>query len=105
MVRQNFEHLQPVAHAAARGNGDAEHVLLAFVVHPLVEFEIRRPLRFADRPSGKAARDFSDVLLRVAAIDAQRVQFHQLAAVVLIQALPGFRSSASDRLCDCQLSR
>ena len=41
--------------------------------------------RVVDRPAGERARHFGDVLLRVAAVDAERVQLHQLAAVVLVQ--------------------
>ena len=41
---------------------------------------------FCDRPAGERARDFLDVLLRVAAVDAERVQLHQLAGVVLVDA-------------------
>src|SRR5690349_11152818 len=37
-------------------------------------------------PSGERARDFLHVLLGVPAVDAERVQFHQLASVVLVQA-------------------
>ena len=38
-----------------------------------------------DRPAGERARHLGDVLLRVAAVDAERVQLHQLARVVLVQ--------------------
>ena len=38
-----------------------------------------------DRPARERARDFDDVLLRIAAIDAKRVQLHQLAPVVLVE--------------------
>jgi hypothetical protein len=45
------------------------------------------PSTTVDRPAGERAGDLGDVLLRVAAVDAQRVQLHQLAAVVLVEAL------------------
>ena len=87
MLREDVEHLEPVVHAAARGDGHAEHVLLAFIVDLFVELEIAALPRFADGPAGEAAGHFGHVLLGVAAIDAERVQFHQLAAVVFVQAL------------------
>src|SRR5205823_14177156 len=43
--------------------------------------------RILNRPAGERARDLSDVLLRVPAVDAERVQLHQLAPVILIQTL------------------
>src|SRR5258708_6262461 len=39
-----------------------------------------------DGPTGEAARHFDNVLLRIAAVYAERVQFQQLAAVVLVQS-------------------
>ena len=39
-----------------------------------------------NRPPGERTRHFGHVFLRVAAIDAQRVQLHQLAAVVFVQS-------------------
>src|SRR5207237_6820807 len=43
--------------------------------------------RALDRPAREGARDLGNVLLRVATVDAERVQLHQLAAVVLVEAL------------------
>src|SRR5579863_6430981 len=46
-----------------------------------------------DTPSGENMRERDDVLLSVAAVDAERVQFHQLARVVFVDALePGARA-------------
>ena len=56
------------------------------VMQTLVEPELRVALRLPNGPPGEAARHFDHVLLRISAIDAQRMQFHQLAAVVFIQA-------------------
>ena len=62
-------------------------------VHPPIVISLdlsrrRTPIatRVGDRPSGEAFCDLDDVLLRVAAVDAERVQFHQLAGVVLVDA-------------------
>ena len=59
---------------------------LAFIVHAVVVEEIAALLRGADGPAGEAARYFGHILLRVAAVDTQGVQFHQFAAVVFIQS-------------------
>ena len=45
MMRQDVEHLEAVVHAAAGRNRHAQHMLLAFVVHLVVEFEIAAALR------------------------------------------------------------
>src|SRR6185503_7264510 len=61
-----------------------ENHLLAGVVNVRVEDELAAlPL---ERPSGQGTRDFLHVLLRVAAVDAERVKLHQLAGVVLVEA-------------------
>ena len=52
-----------------------------------VELEAAAALRPVDCPASEDARHLGHVGLRVAAIDAQRVQLHQLARVVFIQAL------------------
>src|SRR5579862_5140340 len=38
-------------------------------------------------PSGKDLGNFRDIFLCVAAVDAERVQFHQFAAVILVEAI------------------
>ena len=43
--------------------------------------------RIVNRPAGERTRHLGHVLLRVAAVHAERVQLHQLAAVVLVQSL------------------
>ena len=85
--------------AAAGLDPVAEHQLLAAVVQARVEDVAAALARIADRPAGERARDLGHVLLRVAAVDAQRVQLHQLAAVVLVQPsfLPVARPSSGSR--------
>ena len=85
--REDVEHLLAVGLAAARLDDVAEHHLLAGVVQARVEREAAALPRAVDRPAGERARHLGDVLLRVAAVDAERVQLHQLAAVVLVEAL------------------
>ena len=61
-------------------------VFAAGVVHLRAEDEAAALLRPIDRPAREDARHLDDVLLRVAAVDAERVQLHQLARVVLVEA-------------------
>ncbi len=98
-VRQYIQNFDPVAHAAAPGNGNAKHVLLTFVVKFVVVFERPAALWLPDRPSGEATGDFGHVFLGIAAVNAQRVQLHQFAAVVFVQALlPPLHRIRSGRL-------
>ena len=85
MMRQDVDHLQPVLLAAARGNLVAQHDLLAGIVHEAGEHEFGLRVGLPDGPAGEAARHRDHVLLGVAAVHAERVQFHHLAAVVLVE--------------------
>ena len=86
MPHQDVDDALAVALAAARRNRVAEHALAARIVGARPE-EIRAALaRLIDGPAGEAARHFGDVLLGVAAVHAERVQLHQLAGVVLVEA-------------------
>ena len=51
----------------------------------LFKFEDRIFAGLFDGPTGEATRDFGDVFLGVAAIDAERVQLHQFPAVVFVE--------------------
>ena len=86
MARDDVEHLLAVLDAASRGQPLAEDGLLAGVVHDRPEDEPAAAARLLERPPGERARDLDDVLLRVAAVDAERVQLEQLAGVVLVEA-------------------
>ena len=70
---------------AARLDGVPEHALGAGLVHALVELEVAAALWLRDGPPGEALGHLDHVLLAVAAVHAQGVQFHQLAGVVLVQ--------------------
>src|SRR6266436_3480537 len=102
MMRHDIQHHQAILDPATSGNLVTEDDFFAVVVHPGSENEFtgvvtRIPshqssrgcapaARLKDSPAGKATRDFLHVLLRVSAIDAARVQFHQLTRVILIDA-------------------
>src|SRR5439155_15636030 len=64
----------------------SEHDLRSGIVHPRLEPESAALPRIRDRPARETPRDVDDVVLRVAAVDAERVQLHQLAAVVLVES-------------------
>ena len=84
MVREDIDRLKAILLAAARGDFVAEHGLLAEVVHERREHEFGIG-RVANRPAGEAARHRDHVVLRIAALDAERVQLHHLAAVVFVE--------------------
>ena len=58
----------------------------ALVMHLVVVEEATALAGFVDGPAGEAARDLDDILLRVAAVDAQRMEFHQFTRVIFVQA-------------------
>src|SRR6266481_7019258 len=86
MMRQNVQHLQAVLDAAARGDLDAEHDFRSAVVHALPEDKTGALAGSADAPAGEATRHFSDIVLRITAVHAERVQLHQLTRVILIES-------------------
>ena len=98
MRREHVEHALALVLAVSGREALAEDDLLARVVHLRPEDEPAALLRTIDGPAGQRARHFDDVFLRVAAVDAERVQFHQLAAVVLVQAA---RRAARCACCCC----
>lgn len=59
----------------------------------LADLEIRLLIRRAHRPAGQTPRHLHHVLLRVAAVDAERVQLQQLARVILVRLLGHVRPS------------
>src|SRR6266567_9232350 len=55
------------------------------IVDAFVKFELRIFARLLNGPASETTRDFGDVLLRVATVNAEGVKLHQLAAVIFIQ--------------------
>src|SRR5262245_65240969 len=86
MLREDVDHALAVVRPAAGRDAVPDHDLLALVVHRGPEEKAPLDPRAIDRPAGEGACDFGDVALRVAAVDAERVQLHQLARVVLVEA-------------------
>ena len=75
---------RPSLLAAAGRNFVAEHGFLAEIVHEWREDEFRI-FGTTHRPAGEATRHRDDVGLRIAALHAERVQFHDFAAVVFVE--------------------
>ena len=80
------------AGAAARGDGEPEHLLAALVVLACAEHVAAGGAQVVDAVAGEAARGVDHVRLRVAGVDADRVQLQELAAVVLVD--PADRAAA-----------
>ena len=86
MRGQNVEHALAVRNATARQDLVTENDFFAIVVQAGPVKKQSLFIRLLNRPSGKAARDFLNIFLRVAAVNAHRVQLHQLARVILVDA-------------------
>ena len=86
----------------------AEHRPRAALVRVGVECEgagrPEPPVGADDAPAGERAGEFGDVGLRVAAADAERVQLHDLAREILVEAPLAFarRGVRTDRLARCR---
>ena len=91
MMGDDVDHAVEIGGTESGGDGGAEHGLGAVVMEVRAELDLAdgepgfRAL--ADGPAGEAAGDFHDVLLGVAAMHAERVQFQQLAAVVFVRVV------------------
>src|SRR5216117_1209051 len=86
MFGQNIENLFAVVLSAASLDAMAEYGLFAGVVDPGIEPEAGALPRILDRPSCEGARHLCHVLLRIPAVHAQSMQFHQLTPVVFVEA-------------------
>src|SRR5258708_3986032 len=106
MMRKNVEHHQSVFFAATRryfvtqydflavimnGRPESERarIITNHVGHPRINYCLSsgaRTSRSNDGPTRETARNLLHVLLRVAAVDTQRVQLHQLTRIVFINA-------------------
>src|SRR5258708_5155934 len=102
MMRDDIQNHQAIFDSAAGRNLVAEHNLFAVVVHGRSENELTGVVprvsshqsgcsrataaRLKDGPTGEATRYFLHVLLRVSAINTERMQLHQFARVVFINA-------------------
>ena len=91
MKRHEVEHAINVRRAEAGTDGLAEDNFRAVVVEVLPKFDAALVEQFLGThgPAGEAAGDFHHVALRVAAVDAEGVQLHQLAGVILVGLFAG----------------
>src|SRR5258708_4442891 len=88
-MRQNFYYLQSISHSAARGYLVTQDRLFSIVMRPGAINEQTTKRRLLHRPSGETLRNLNDVLLSISPIDAESVQLHQFASVVLIDPISG----------------
>src|ERR1700690_1677150 len=65
----------------------SKQVLVAGLGDPLFEIKTATLPPPLQRPAGQNASHSCDVFLAIAAMTPQRVKFHQLAAIILIQAV------------------
>ena len=85
--RRVREHVEDV-HAfllAAVVDGLLQNCFIAGLVALGIELKLAAVVGLRDGPSGEDAREFGNVILRVAAIHSERVQLHQFAAVIFVQ--------------------
>src|SRR5438874_10686266 len=94
---QYIQHPLAVSDTTAGQNFVTEHEFLAVVMQSGAIKKQTLLVWLLDGPSRKAARDFLHVLLRVAAVNAERVQLHQLARVIFIEAAVDARRFVSSR--------
>src|SRR5262249_14462247 len=85
MMRQQVEHLLAFLFALL-ADALPEDELWSRLMSALVEVEGSALLRLFDAPPGQDLRQLGDVLLGVAAIDAERMQLHDFARVVFVQS-------------------
>ena len=85
MPREQVERAFAFFESLPAGNFVPSSTFVAGVVHLRPEDELPARLRPIDRPARQDPRELDDVLLRVAAVDAERVELHQLARVVLVE--------------------
>ena len=99
MSRKNVQYLKPFL-LSVFFDATPQNFLLAPFMHAGVKGKAAAFARLFQSPSGKHARNFGYVLLGIAAAHAQRVQFHQFAAVIFVKpmalALPAFRGIHAD---------
>src|SRR3954468_465184 len=87
MMSENVDDLLSVFNSSSGSNPIAKNNLLTPVVHHHTEYEAGILPRSIDGPARQSARDFLNVFLCVPTINSKRVQFHQLAAIVLVDAI------------------
>src|SRR5713226_10163706 len=97
MVCEQMQHLSSFLFAIVL-DAMTEDDFVPMIVHALFEFEPAALLWLVNGPAGEDARDFGNIFLSVAAVHPEGMQFHQLAAVVLVE------SAAALSLCFLRIS-
>ena len=92
---QDVDGLKTVLFPAARGDLVAEHRFLAEIVHEGREHKLRIG-GIPNRPTRKTPRNRNHVVLGIAAFRAQGMEFHHLAAVILVESVRDSRQGRRD---------
>ena len=87
MPHHDFEDSVEIRGAEAGRNLCAEDELGTVIMGLGIElhFAFLKVMLVPHRPTGEAPRDFHHIILRVAAMHAERVQFHELPRVILVR--------------------
>src|SRR5207253_7071356 len=83
---QNVQHAFAVRDAAAGQNFVTEHDFLTVIMQSRPIEKETLLVWLLNGPATEATRDFLYVLLCVSAVDAERVQLHQLARIIFVEA-------------------
>ena len=94
MRHDNLQHPVQIARAEPRRNLHPEHPLRPVVVlpRPKLHAALKELFLVPHRPPREAPRHVHHVLLRVAAVHAERVQLQQLARIVLVRFVVGLHA-------------
>src|SRR6185503_10232805 len=86
VLGKELEQTDPFLFVLTGGERPVEHAFFAAIVSALLEPILELPASNLEAPTGQDACDTDDVVLRVAAVDAERVELEQLARVVFVEA-------------------
>src|SRR5438045_5903616 len=85
-AREHVQHLQPLI-LAVFVDRYSQNGFVARLVFSGIEEKSSAQFRLLNSPAGKYPCDFGDVVLCVAPINAEGMQFHQLTGVVFVESL------------------
>src|SRR5690242_15762123 len=86
MMGQDIDDLQAILLASLRRNGVTENDLFLPIVEYRIEVEFPDAAHVENGPPRQGARNCNNIVLRVASVDSESVQFQELSAVVFIQS-------------------
>src|SRR5688572_18796751 len=84
MAHKQIDDFHAVFYSAPRRDACSKHRFCALIVQPGLETKLSVATRSDQGPPGKATRHLVNVLLGIAAVDAERVQLHDFSGVILV---------------------